>query len=192
MQIQKININQCDTTQWSGGSSTQLFIFPADANYNQRNFDIRISSAKVELETSDFTALPGFMRWLMVLDGEIQIQHQKGSYISLPAFHCHTFDGAWETNSIGKCTDFNLMLRPPLTGNIEAINLEKEQVQSVEITKNTKFIMLFLKQGELEISFETDKQKLLANEVIIINEMNYNLFNIKSISDSTLIITSII
>ena len=40
------------TSNWSGGSTTQLFISPATASYAERNFDFRISSAKVEVAAS--------------------------------------------------------------------------------------------------------------------------------------------
>ena len=46
------------TTSWSGGTTTQLTIAPAGAVYADRDFLWRVSSATVELDESDFTALP--------------------------------------------------------------------------------------------------------------------------------------
>ena len=57
------------TTEWSGGSTTELFIYPPTSNYESRNFDFRISSATVEIEQSNFTKLPEISRQLMVLKG---------------------------------------------------------------------------------------------------------------------------
>ena len=43
------------TTNWSGGTTTQLAIAPEGAVYGDRNFLWRLSSATVELDHSDFT-----------------------------------------------------------------------------------------------------------------------------------------
>ena len=64
-------------TNWSGGTTTQLYIYPPTADYAKRNFKFRLSTAKVEAEKSDFTSLPGISRQLMILDGDLTITHQK-------------------------------------------------------------------------------------------------------------------
>ena len=56
-------------SQWSGGTTTQLAIAPEGAVYADRDFLWRISSATVDLEESDFTALPDYVRLISVLDG---------------------------------------------------------------------------------------------------------------------------
>ena len=58
------------TTTWSGGTTTQLAIAPEGAVYADRDFLWRLSSAKVELEHSDFTPLPDYNRLISVLHGE--------------------------------------------------------------------------------------------------------------------------
>ena len=45
-------------SSWSGGTTTQVGIAPAGAVYASRDFMWRVSSATVDLEVSDFTALP--------------------------------------------------------------------------------------------------------------------------------------
>ena len=50
------------TSTWSGGTTTQLAIAPEGAVYAERSFLWRVSSATVELETSDFTPLPDYNR----------------------------------------------------------------------------------------------------------------------------------
>ena len=45
--------------QWSGGTTTELFIWPEGADYAKREFSVRVSSARVGLEESDFTPLVG-------------------------------------------------------------------------------------------------------------------------------------
>ena len=62
MDIRHLTPADYRTSCWSGGTTTEIFIWPEDADYAARRFAVRISSATVELEESDFTALPGVTR----------------------------------------------------------------------------------------------------------------------------------
>ena len=109
-------------SSWSGGTTTQVGIAPAGAVYASRDFMWRVSSATVDLEVSDFTALPDYDRLISTLEGEIDVTHNGGEAIHLAPYHIHAFDGGWETRSVGKCRDFNLMTRKGVcTGRMEAV-----------------------------------------------------------------------
>ena len=91
--------------------------------FASRDFLWRLSSATVELEESTFTPLPDFDRIILTLEGEMDICHDGGPWIHLEEFSPHRFDGASETRSRGKVTDFNLMLRKgACTGNLEVLS----------------------------------------------------------------------
>ncbi len=105
-----IKKTDCTVNTWSGGTTTQLAISPADGNYAQRSFDWRISSATVDTDMSTFTALPGITRYITTLCGTMELKHKDHHTVTLSPFEVDTFDGAWETTSYGKVTDFNLML----------------------------------------------------------------------------------
>lgn len=112
------------TSTWSGGTTTQVGIAPAGAVYADRTFMWRISSATVDLDVSDFTALPDYDRLIATLDGAIDVTHNGGEVIHLPEFRVHGFDGGWETRSVGRCRDFNLMTRKGVcTGRMEAVEV---------------------------------------------------------------------
>jgi len=96
-------------TTWSGGTTRQVYIFPEGSSYTDRNFQIRISTATVEVETSVFTSLPGYFRRLMVLEGELHLIHQGQHESHLKKFDEDSFMGEWKTVSYGKATDFNAM-----------------------------------------------------------------------------------
>lgn len=116
----------CDfrTTAWSGGATTQFLIWPREAEYPDRNFLWRISSATVETEESDFTPLPDYWRYITTLAGEMHISHDGGPEIHLPPFKLHCFDGADATRSRGCSTDFNLMLRKEKAfGRVEILSV---------------------------------------------------------------------
>ena len=99
------------TSCWSGGTTTELLIRPHGAVYGQRDFLCRISSATVELEESTFTALPDYDRLIATLEGTITLVHDDGEPLVLAPYQVHAFDGGSHTVSLGRCRDFNLMLR---------------------------------------------------------------------------------
>lgn len=109
-------------TRWSGGETTQLCIYPREADYEKRNFAFRISTATVDVEQSDFTPLPGFTRLIMPLEGELRLEHRDHHAVLLKPFRQDRFQGGWETRSYGKCTDFNLMLAAGWAGRMEAVS----------------------------------------------------------------------
>ena len=106
---------------WSGGVTTEILISPKGAVYSNRDFDYRISSAKVELPESTFTPLNGYMRHIMLLDGEMKLLHDGHHSKTLAVFEQDYFDGGWDTKSYGVCTDFNLMLGKGYLGALQVV-----------------------------------------------------------------------
>lgn len=111
------------TTAWAGGKTTELYIYPRDTLYADRQFGFRVSSATVELEQSEFTPLPGFTRHIMPLRGQMRLEHEGHHTRALTPYEVDVFDGGWRTLSRGKCTDFNLMFGSRWTGRLYALNL---------------------------------------------------------------------
>lgn len=100
-------------SQWSGGSTTEIFLAPRDGSYAERRFDVRISSATVELEESDFTPLEGVKRYLTILEGtmELTFQEEPQRQVVLQPYEVVEFLGDVPTHSVGTARDFNLMLK---------------------------------------------------------------------------------
>ena len=116
--------NDYVTTAWSGGTTTQLAIAPEGAVYADRDFLWRLSSAGVELEHSDFTPLPDYVRLISVLKGTLDMKIGDGERFSLTPLTVRSFDGGTPVESWGKCTDFNLMLRKGKTqGSTQSLEL---------------------------------------------------------------------
>lgn len=103
--------DSCKVSRWSGGTTTQIAIMPPDAAYGDRDFLWRASSAVVEDEESVFTPLPEYDRWLLLLEGTLDLVHDGGPTVRLEPYQAHPFDGGSRTIAQGRCTDFNLMLR---------------------------------------------------------------------------------
>ncbi len=100
------------TSAWAGGTTTEIFLWPQDGSYASRNFQVRISSARVDLPESDFTALPGVLRYITPLSGGFTLSHKDKAPVVLgPLDPPYRFDGGIDTHCVGTATDFNLMLK---------------------------------------------------------------------------------
>ncbi len=151
MPIELIRKSQQNCATWSGGTTTQLFIYPRNETYSGLNFDFRISTATVEVETSMFTQLPGIRRTLMVLEGIMELHHEHHHTKRLQKFDIDQFMGDWNTCSIGKCTDLNLMCRGISTGQMSGFTLVTNTNQTYPIPQNS-MSFLYCVSGQISIS----------------------------------------
>lgn len=183
--IELIKKEEQKTSIWSGGTTTELFIYPKGSEYKKLDFGWRLSSAKVIDEESTFSHLPNIWRHIMTLDGNLKLIHKNHHSIDLSPFEVDSFSGNWTTQSYGKVTDFNLMLANDYTGNIDTLYLKKDIEFSIDkdlshveafyaLEKNT-FISInkeeYIKLDEkdlLVITFDKDSSK---NNVSIYNNL---------------------
>lgn len=175
-QIKIIKKDKLSSSKWSGGTTTQLYIYPENELYENRNFTFRISSAEVDLEESTFTKLPNIKRRIMILDGKLKLIHENHHSVTLEKFQQDTFYGDWDTKSYGKVTDFNLMLNENADGFIEYINLENEKI--INPYKNDKYNntteVFYCVKGKINISINNKREQLETGDVAIIKNI-YNL-----------------
>lgn len=135
---------------WSGGTTTELMIWPQGTSYADRNFGFRISTSAVEQETSVFTNLEGIHRQIMLLEGEMTLEHNDLPGIILRKFFTHSFEGGWKTVSFGRCRDFNLMTREGFSGHMEGLVLKKED--QVEIPDQIYFSAIYVEKGRILVN----------------------------------------
>ncbi len=149
MMMTKIEEKDYKKSKWSGGTTTQLLIWPPESDYKTREFQFRISSATIEEEHSVFTKLPGIYRYLSVLEGKLELTLEKNNKIHqeiLNPFDVFTFWGDQEVKSKGKVRDFNLMLQQ-CKGKLEAIKMEERQV----LHSASGCFFLYLEQGNVVV-----------------------------------------
>ena len=179
--------------KWSGGTTTQLSIYPENASYQDRDFIWRLSSATVEEETSEFTHLPDYNRILMILNGKLELNHNDKEIINLNSFDQNEFDGASKTKSFGKVVDFNLMMRKEkCSGKVKAASVDrKEKVKINEIIgfynyENFTFAVYNYKSN-IEITINEEiKAQLNQGDLLLVNykEQVSNLeISIENLSD---------
>ncbi|OXA65458.1 hypothetical protein B0A67_24375 [Flavobacterium aquidurense] len=136
---------------WSGGSTYEYMIYPKTANYSDRDFAFRISSATIEKVPSAFTKFQGYHRYLVMLDNSLDIEVNKEKKI-YEKYEILEFNSDDEVTSYTKGIDFNWMVS------------EKTGHHKLEITNgnqncNAQIIILFS----------------LDTTVIKINEKPYDL-----------------
>ncbi len=131
-----------NTIEWSGGTSTELFLHPQGGSFAERRFQFRISTATVVADTATFTRLEGVTRHLMIINGNLELTHEGHYSKYLQPYEQDTFPGEWTTHSKGAVTDFNLMLKDGLSGSLQHIRLEKNQGQSFAATTLHYFLYL--------------------------------------------------
>lgn len=167
MKIEHIKASRLTTNNWSGGTTTQLAIYPKDADYKKQNFLFRISSATVETEESSFTKLSGVSRKIMILDGEIRIEHQNHYTKVLKRFEQDKFEGNWDTKSYGKATDFNLMTTGNTKGEIESITFTGSQ--NLKIQRNIDCFVLYTYNGEVKLSIDNKNFEIYSGDILLLS-----------------------
>jgi len=197
MEVVKKLIKQNDyiTTEWSGGKTTQLFIYPEDSNYDARNFKFRLSSATVELGESEFTKLEGIHRFITPLNGELKLTHNHKDYINLKPFEIYEFDGGINTTSYGIVKDFNLMLGNGVKGELESIYIDREYslIKENQSNFNEIFYFIYAYNNIVYISFNKEINIIKPFEIFLI-KLNGNLdlnLNINSQNPSDILLARI-
>ncbi|MEG1710721.1 MAG: HutD family protein [Clostridia bacterium] len=107
--IKIINKNGNGQSTWSGGVTTELFIYPLNSKYSERNFKVRVSSALVKDKQSIFTHLDGVKRYLTPINTTFILNHD-GVKVTIKEKEVDVFDGGCHTECIGSGQDLNLML----------------------------------------------------------------------------------
>jgi environmental stress-induced protein Ves len=146
-----IRKSELTSSKWSGGTTTELFIYPPASSYALRDFDYRISTATVETERSEFTDLSGYQRILCVLSGELTMQLHadsgKPDTVKLLPLEQMSFPGEVKVVGFGKVTDFNIIYKPEYRASAEIIHLGENEVR--ELTSSGEYYFLWVAEGEL-------------------------------------------
>ncbi len=151
-----MNINlflkkDCKTSIWSGGLTYEYMIYPRTANYADRDFVFRISSATIEEVPSKFTKFKGYYRYLVMLDDSLHVEINKEEKI-YEKYEIMEFNSDDEVTSYTKGIDFNWMVS-------EKIRHHKLILTNSNQDFNAEIIVLFS----------------LDTTVIKINEQSYDL-----------------
>ena len=171
MTLTRLTADSYKTSRWSGGTTTELLIRPRGAVYGDRDFLFRISSATVDLEESLFTALPDYDRLIATLEGTITLSHDGGAPLTLEPFQVHAFDGGSRTLSLGRCRDFNLMLRKgKASGSVASLPVTGRSV--LRLDADTGTALLFCACGSCSVSCSSETFRLSSGESLLMDDVS--------------------
>lgn len=135
---------------WKGGKTEELCIVPEDASLQERNFDIRISSATIDLERSEFSDFTGYRRYLMKLEGDIRLLIDDKNII-IRDDEAFEFMGDEKVISLSKepSRDFNVIIKKDKKADISVeenkklntnkgeyiFSLEKAKINDIDVDK---------------------------------------------------------
>lgn len=173
------------TTKWSGGLTTELYIFPEGSDYKKRDFSFRLSTATVEIDKSTFTPLPGVDRTLMVLEGQMDLLHEGQHSSSLTPLQQDRFKGEWITESKGQCTDFNLMCQNEAQGELTGYALGTNEEKALNLKGISNFIYLY--NGKLN----ANGIHLTAGDLLVIDE-HTEVVSLNAMNESKLVLVSMV
>ena len=106
---------------WSGGNTSEIFLWPEGSSWQKKDFQIRISAAVTTLGGAPFTDFSGFTRHISPTEGRMHIIHRGHHERVLDMFDVDTFDGAWDTWSEGLYHDFNLLHTYDRNGRMQPV-----------------------------------------------------------------------
>lgn len=149
-------------SSWSGGETSQVFIYPENGDYSSREFKARISIATTLKEKSNFTKLEGVDRVLSILEGNVEISHKDRYNVKLSPYKIEHFKGEWETTAKGRFVDFNLMLQG-VEGDFYYLELRKKE--EINFEKKEIFIFIYCIDGKVRMN-----DKILEKEDFFITE----------------------
>lgn len=133
MKIKKISKDMFVQTNWSGGKTEEIFIYPESTEYAKRNFDVRISTATVELERSTFTPLPKVKRIITPLSGSLKlfelVDAEEKKLACLKPFEFFNFSGETPIASYGVCRDFNVMTSKAFSAKTFLLNATNSELE---------------------------------------------------------------
>ena len=179
-------------SRWTGGTTKQLAIFPETANYLERNFIWRLSTATCELEETTFSKLPDYDRTLMVLEGNVVLAHQDVRAIRLGELEQDSFDGAYHTKSFGKIIDYNLMVAKGNKGFLDVVFAKEESCELYfdgEAGEGfERFdVTLFCKDGFATVSVGGETFMLMPGQQLVANGIAGEEVKMSVMGDGTLV-----
>lgn len=107
------------TSHWSGGTTTQILIYPEGSTLEKRDFVFRVSSATCGDGLNKFSDFTGYNRYITSLDKDLLLIN-KGEEKLLKPYEILFFDGEDDTASNSAVRDFNLIIEKGVTGSLRS------------------------------------------------------------------------
>ncbi len=149
------------SSQWTGGETDEIIIFPEGADFKDRTFLYRISSATCNLDSSKFSPYDGYRRFITPLDYDLILKN-AGEDVTVKPFEIYEFNGSDDVSSYSKVRDFNLILKENLDGEL----ITKEINGELHLKNDAKTLIAFNYDGDLTV----EDKKLNPMSALVLEE----------------------
>ncbi len=180
---QVISVKNAVVNKWSGGTTSELYIYPIKSRFSKRNFDFRVSLATVASTPSQFTPLANIKRTTLILEGELTLQHEGHHSTNLRRLDQDSYDGGWETSSVGQSTNFNVMTRGPVQTVVTTHQLEQDEQLACPVDEK---LCIYLHKGRIAIIIFNDATILESGQLFIVPD-DAPLVIVKALEESELV-----
>ncbi len=170
--MKKLQFLYFKTTHWSGGTTTELFIFPEGSDFKKGDFLYRLSIATVQVSSSDFTPLKDVNRTLLLLEGELKLIHENHHESFLMPFSQDVFSGNWNTHCIGIGKDFNLMTKGNCKGKVSVFK------NDYTLQSKADQILIYCYEGSCKINEDQINEQELFK---VTNTQNIHLEDLEGV-----------
>lgn len=156
------------TVRWDGGETQELYIYPEDAIYQGHAFEFRVAVNHGAAERSCFRKFPGFKRRVMLLDGEMHLEHKGHHSVTMGQYEQDVSLGDWETECRGRSTDMSLLTAEHVTGRLELLCYNDKAEQN-----NGKFVSFYSLADGVKLYFTnqggTYKEELAKGDYVLVS-----------------------
>ncbi len=158
-----IKWNTMKTTDWSGGTTTEVRIAPEGASVGARDFSYRISSATCDLEVSEFSDYTGFTRYIAPVDGSLRL-NVEGEELLLKKGEVYRFSGSAKVTGLSKVRDYNLILKDG-----EPCELHTALIKDVRIfTPSSQKMVLQSFDGDFLYRYGDEEGEVEAYDALVV------------------------
>ena len=180
--FKKYTYQDFSRNDWSGGTSTQLVIYPSESDLSKQNFEFRISTASIDVEESQFTQFFSHKRIICSLLNPITLIHSDSQPFYLTPFVPYSFDGWMKTKCVGKTIDFNVVFNDGWDASIKVYQIDS-MIDMDYIQSYSDLTYLFQVKGESFINTFL----LEESELLLFKEIPDD-FNLKIVNTDSLLV----
>ena len=180
--FKKYTYQDFSRNDWSGGTSTQLVIYPSESDLLKQNFEFRISTASIDVEESQFTQFFLHKRIICSLQNPITLIHSEIQPFYLTPLVPYSFDRGMTTKCIGKTIDFNVIFNDSWDASIKVYQIDS-MIDMAYIQSYSDLTYFFQVQGESFINAIL----LEESELMLFKEIPDD-FNLKIVNKDSLLV----
>ncbi|MFB0917905.1 MAG: HutD family protein [Clostridiaceae bacterium] len=169
-------------SEWSGGATTEFFIYPEGADFKDRTFDFRISSASFTSTESRFSDFTGYKRFILPLKGTLKLKHDEHHEAFLEPYQVDIFDGSWSTYSWNSldCIDFNFIVSDKHKSDLHIFD------KDIKYKPGSGSIVCVYSEVDFDITIESEKSgieviKVNCGDLLVIEEVMDEALSFKNL-----------